>query len=91
MAWAGAALAADQQVSFFVGSWTWGEDELFYNSSLGATEIIMGTDQMSNLAVGNSTVYMDRSTAVDISQGTSEGGRIRYKYRPVNITAAILE
>jgi hypothetical protein len=90
-AWSGTALAADQQVSLFVGTWTWGEDALFYSNALGGTDIVMGVTEMANLAVGSSTVYMDRSTAVDISQGTPEGGRIRYKYRPTNATVQIVE
>jgi len=91
LAWAGTALAQDQKVSVFVGSWTWGEDALFYTDALGATEIIMGVNQMSNLALGTSTVYMDRITATDISQGTPEGGRIRYKYRPTNVQVQVVE
>ncbi|MFT4601301.1 MAG: hypothetical protein ACI857_001479 [Arenicella sp.] len=91
VAWAGTALVADQQVSLFVGTWTWGEDALFYTNALGATDVVMGINEMSNLAVGSSTVYMDRSTAKDISSGTPEGGRIRYKYRGTNVTAAVVE
>ncbi|MEO9533729.1 MAG: hypothetical protein ABJG68_01930 [Crocinitomicaceae bacterium] len=90
-AWAGTALAANQKVSVFVGSWTWGEDALFYTDALGATDLVMGVTQMANLATGTSTVYMDRATATDISQGTPEGGRIRYKYRPTNVTIQVVE
>jgi len=41
--------------------------------------------------LGTSTVYMDRSTAKDIDEGTPEGGRIRYKYRCTNISATVVE
>ena len=53
-AWAGTALAANQKVSVFVGSWTWGEDALFYTDALGATDLVMGVTQMANLATGTS-------------------------------------
>jgi hypothetical protein len=90
-AWAGTALAADQKVNVFVGSWTWGEDALFYTDALGATDIVMGLTQMANLVTGSSTVYMDRATGKAISEGTPEGGRIRYKYRPTNVNIQVLE
>ncbi|MDG1916096.1 MAG: hypothetical protein P8I55_16100 [Crocinitomix sp.] len=76
--WDGTALSTDQHVGVFVGSWTWGEDASFWTADLGATEIVMGVSQKADLALGSSTVYMDRSTAMDIAEGTPEGGRIRY-------------
>lgn len=91
LVWDGTALSEDQHVGVFVGSWTWGEDAAFLTTDLGATEIVMGTAQMSDLALGTSTVYMDRSTAMDIAEGTPEGGRIRYKYRCTNATVQVVE
>ena len=70
LTWVGDPLAADEQVSVFVGSWTWGDDALFFTDSDGATEIVMGVTAKSNLALGSSTVYMDRatvSTTIDIT------------------------
>jgi hypothetical protein len=51
----------------------------------------MGVSQKSDLALGTSTVYMDRSTATDITEGTSEGGRMRYKYRAANASVVVVE
>lgn len=89
--WVGSALGADEQVSVFVGSWTWGEDALFFTESDGATNIVMGVTQKANLALGTSTVYMDRATVNTSIDGTSEGGVIRYKYRPTNATVTVVE
>lgn len=89
--WGGSALAADQHVGLFVGSWSWGDDALFFQSALGATEIVMGVTQKEELELGTSVVYMDRSTAMDIAEGTSEGGRIRYRYRCENAVVTVVE
>ncbi|NOQ75787.1 MAG: hypothetical protein GQ574_27525 [Crocinitomix sp.] len=91
LTWDGTALSANQHVGVFVGSWTWGEDASFWTGDLGATEIVMGVLQKNDLALGSSTVYMDRSTALDVAQGTPEGGRIRYKYRCTNAAVAVVE
>lgn len=91
LVWEGTALSANQHVGLFVGSWTWGEDALFFNDADGATEIVMGVLQKEDLALGTSTVYLDRSTATDIAEGTLEGGRIRYKYRCTNATVTVVE
>lgn len=79
--WLGTPTIADQSVGIFIGSWTWGQDALYVQSSPGATSVVMGTAQLSTLPVGPSTVYMDRSTEKNVTQGTSEGGKIRAKYR----------
>ena len=89
--WDGTPLSADQWVGLFIGTWTWGQDALFLQNSVGADNLILGVNQMSNLAVGNSTVYMDRATGVEVTQGTSEGGRIRGKFRATNATVMIEE
>lgn len=91
LTWDGTALSANQHVGVFVGSWTWGEDAAFWTGDEGANEIVMGVTQMADLALGTSTVYMDRSTALDIAEGTLEGGRIRYKYRCTNATVQVVE
>jgi hypothetical protein len=44
----------------------------------------MGVNQMSGLATGAATVFMDRTKTVDVSQGTSKGGKITYRYRALN-------
>lgn len=89
--WQGSALAANQKVAVFVGSWTWGEDALFYTEADGATSFVMGVTQMQNLALGTSTVYMDRSTELDVTEGTSEGGKISYKYRCTNASVQVVQ
>lgn len=84
LTWVGNPLAANQSVGVFIGSWTWGQDALYYQNQLGATNIIMGITSMNSLALGSSTVYMDRQNETNVVQGTSEGGKIRSKYRALN-------
>ncbi len=90
-AWVGTFLAADDQVGIFVGSWAWGDDAIFWTDADGAIEIIFGVNQMRNLAVGTARVFMDRWNAVDVSEGTSKGGRIRYKYRATNVSVSVID
>lgn len=82
--WAGPALAPNQGVGIFVGGWTWGDDALAYQDGDGATSLVLGINQMNSLPVGPATVYMDRQTELNVGQGTSEGGKIRAKFRAKN-------
>lgn len=88
--WIGDPLSAEENVALFVGTWTWGQDALFAAYGNGATNIVMGVNQLSNLAEGQSTVYVDRVHEVAISEGTSEGGVIRTRYRPTNLTVQVV-
>lgn len=89
--WQGTALKENQSVGVFVGSWTWGQDALFFQNDLGATNIVMGTNKLGNLPLGSSTWYLDRSTQEQLSEGTSEGGFIRSRYRAKNIEVIVTE
>jgi hypothetical protein len=84
LTWNGSPLAADEVVGLFVGSWTWGDDALYVQSNDNATNIVLGTGQLSNVPVGPSTLFMDRSTEVAVTEGTSEGGLVVGKYRAQN-------
>jgi hypothetical protein len=88
--WTGNALAANESISLFVGSWTWGEDALFHQAQDNATNLIMGVNQMTNLAEGTSTVYMNRTNLSTSIDGTSEGGWIKSTYRPVNVDVTVV-
>lgn len=89
--WDGTALSANQHVGLFIGSWTWGNDALLLQINEGADNLILGTNQLSNLPLGNSTCYMDRATEVDVTEGTGEGGKIRGKFRATNAAVIIME
>ena len=89
--WEGTALKANQFVGVFVGSWTFGDDALFLQTGEGETNLVMGTDQLDNLPLGPSTLFMDRSTDITITEGTSEGGRIRGKFRATNKRVTVVE
>lgn len=90
LTWNGNPLAANQSVGIFIGSWTWGQDALFYQNQVAATNIVMGVSQLSSLALGSSTLYMDRSQKNTAIQGTSEGGNIESTYRALNKTVQVV-
>ncbi len=89
--WEGTPLAANDHVGIFVGTWSWGDDALFYTNSDGADSIVLGVNALSNLINGSATVYMDRWNERSLSEGTLEGGRILYKYRGVNATVTVVD
>ena len=90
LTWDGNPLAPNEHVGLFVGSWTWGDDALYIQSADNATDIVMGTNQLSNVPVGPSILYMDRWTEIEADQGTSEGGVIVGKYRATNIQVQVV-
>lgn len=87
--WVGSPLAANQGVGVYIGTWAWDQDALAYNNLDGATNIILGVNQMAGLTVGSATAFMERTTEVNVSQGTSKGGKIRYKYKALNKTIQV--
>lgn len=88
--WVGSSLTSSERVNLFVGTWTWGQDALFFAFGNGANNIVMGTNQLAGLAEGSSTVYVDRINEVALSQATPEGGVIRTRYRPTNIQVQVV-
>lgn len=88
--WVGSPLAANETVSVFIGSWTWGQDALAAVSGAGNTNIVLGINQLNSVAVGTATVYMDRTYQVDVAEGTSVGGVIRGVYRPQNKVVQVI-
>lgn len=89
--WDGTTLSEDQYVGLFIGSWAWGQDALFVQTNQGADNLVLGTTQLANLPLGNSTCYMDRTTQLDVTEGTGEGGKIRGKFRATNVPVIITE
>ena len=88
--WTGNPIAQNQEVGVFVGSWAWGEDTWNFTSSVGATNMVFGINSLSNLLLGTSTVYLDRTTRKTNIQGTSKGGVIKGKFRAPNRTITII-
>lgn len=88
--WVGNSLSAEERVELFLGTWTWGQDAIFYATGNGATNIVMGTNQLAGVAEGGSTLYGDRVHEVAATQVTSEGGVIRTRYRPANIQVQVV-
>ena len=88
--WTGSSLAANQSVGVYVGTWAWDKDALFYTDSDGANSLVFGVNKKSGLTVGTGTVYMLRQIEINSINGTSKGGVIRYKYRPLDRNVAIV-
>lgn len=88
--WVGNPLAANEHVGLFEGSWAWGDDALYVQSADNATDIVMGTNQLSNVPVGPSILFMDRWRETDANQATSEGGVVIGKYRATNIQVQVV-
>lgn len=88
--WGGNPLAPDERVGIFVGSWGWANDALFYTDADGATNLIFGVQAKNSLALGQATVYMDRTLLSNYISGTSKGGVIRYTYRAMNATVVVV-
>ena len=82
--WVGTALGSNEAVGILIGNGSWGQAALTWQNQDGASNIVLGITQMATLGLGNSTVYMDRQNEVDVTQGTSKGGRIRARYRALN-------
>lgn len=91
LTWDGNPLAANESVGVFVGSWAWGDDALYIQSADNATNVVMGTNQLSNVPVGTSTLFMDRWTEVDAAQATGEGGVVIGKYRAENRVVQVID
>jgi len=82
--WSGNPLIADETVGLFVGSWAWGQDAAYIQNGDGATNIVLGTGQLSTLPVGSSTVFMDRSILKNLVQKTTVGGTVKTTFRARN-------
>jgi len=89
--WDGDALKANQRVGIFAGSWAWGQDAVFLQINQGADNIVLGKDQIDDLPLGQTTMYMDRTTELQVVDGTSEGGFIRGKFRATNRNVQIVD
>lgn len=87
--WTGTTTATNERVALFIGSYTWGQDAFLLQTQTGANNIIIGVNNMSNLAEGSSTCYMDRVTETNASQVTGNGGMIRTRYRGTNASITV--
>lgn len=85
LVWDGSALGANERVGIFIGSaWAWGQDALLLQTNQGTNNVIIGTNNMSNLATGPSNCHMERVNEVFTVNGTSQGGKIISKYKALN-------
>ena len=89
--WEGDVLEENEKVSLFVGTWTWGECAEYYADEIGDNNIALKAGQIESLSTGVSTLFLDRTKSVDITQGTIYGGTISYKYRCTNKDVEVVE
>lgn len=82
--WSGTPIGQNQEVSVYIGSWAWGDNSWNYTNNVGASNLVFGIPSLSNLPLGTSTVYLDRTTKKTTIQGTSRGGVIKGKFRAPN-------
>lgn len=90
LTWVGNALAANERAEFFIGTPVWGQNALFFAAGQGSTNIVLGTNQLANVAEGNATCILDRVNEVAAAQVTSEGGVSRSRYRALNQDITVL-
>lgn len=91
LAWDGAPLSAGQEVGVFINGINQADAQLFYQNALGATNIVLGTNQLGKLGLGEANCVMDLSTKQDVAKGTTVGGTILSKYRAKNLKVQVTE
>lgn len=82
--WTGTALSADQSVGLAINGNKEGDLQLFVQTAVGSSSIVLAKTQLEKLGLGEATGIMDRSTSQKVKQGTSVGGYITGKYRAQN-------
>lgn len=88
--WVGNPLAPHESLGFYVGTWTWGKDALFFTNGDNATSLVMGVNAKSNLQLGQATVYLNRTYTNTTINGTEKGGSINYTFQPLNKTVQVI-
>lgn len=92
LVWDGSTLDQGERVGIFIGSaWVWGQDALLLQTNQGANNIIIGTNNMSNLATGPSICHMERVNEVFTVNGTTQGGKILSKYKAQNHNIIVVD
>ena len=79
--WEGDALGTDEIVSVWLNGINEGNAQFFTENSDGATNILLGMNQLQQLPAGTTTAIIERSYTPDIQQGTDVGGVIHGRYR----------
>lgn len=85
--WQGDSLNANESVVLTVNGVLEGDAQIFYQSNINATSIILALNQLQNLGQGQGTLWMDRFYEPVLTEKTSAGGTIKGHYRPINKTA----
>lgn len=82
--WVGDPLMANEFVGVFVDGENQGDAQLAGTENLGAQSVILPKNDLQQVGAGPGTIYMERNLEVDVTQGTSVGGRVKGRYRADN-------
>jgi hypothetical protein len=84
-AWIGNPLAANERVYLHFGSWNWMSASQYSVAGLGATSIILSTNQLNSIYSNVYTTYIERIKIEPVQEGANSGGEIRMRYMPQNV------
>lgn len=75
--WVGPALTSGQSITVTIESN--GISEIFTREGNGASNIVLGSGQLSNLSTGSGTASIDKFDLSSLQEGTSAGGQIIHR------------
>ncbi len=79
--WNGNPLGEDETVTLTINGSQQGNVEIFTTTNLGTTEIVLESNRLQNLGLGNAECELTRiETQNSVDEGTSKGGRMAVWY-----------
>jgi hypothetical protein len=87
--WDGAPVSLRETVTLILSGGNNGGNETFVTGAIGATELVLGNNQLLELAPGNGQAIIERNYAPEIQEATSAGGLVWGRYRAVNKTVVL--
>ena len=81
--WVGTPITQNEGVSLTIDGIAQNNVEIFWQTNVGGTNMVLDANKLKNLGLGTATMYMDRGTTIPLTQKTSAGGEIIAKYRAV--------
>lgn len=89
--WVGNALAQDEEIWLWINGVNEGDAQLFTQNADGASDMILGQNQLEQVALGTSDWVMERVWRSDVLDAPGAGGILRIGYKPTNIQVEIVE
>lgn len=88
-AWVGNPVASREAVTLILTGGNNGGSETFTTAAIGATELVLATNKLGNLAPGQGNAVLERAYTPMIQQGTSVGGLITGRFRASDKTLTL--